>query len=100
MCPVETDAQRLGRRAEAAFAAAVTARGHRWEKTSAGNDFGIDGRVELVTEHGSVSGTGFGVQIKGTKVHSFNADGSLAVRPVKMSTVSYWFKRVEPTLLV
>jgi hypothetical protein len=97
--PNETGAQQLGREAESTFASAAVARGHLWHPTASGNDFGVDGVIELVAK-GSVTGRIAGVQIKGTDRLKVTPDGSIRLPTIKLSTASYWFARIQPTLIV
>jgi hypothetical protein len=96
--PRRTDVHRTGQVAEAAFAKAVTEAGLIWHPTAAGSDFGIDGKVEVVSDE-IVSGAEFNVQIKGT----LNADritDKIDLGPVKVTTMTYWMTKLRPTLLI
>jgi hypothetical protein len=98
--PSESSSQQLGREAEAAFSAAVAARGHLWHPTSSGNDFGVDGVLELVRSDGSVTGRVAAVQVKGTDHLALNSQGKILLPQVGVSTAAYWLARINPTLLV
>jgi Domain of unknown function (DUF4365) len=96
--PRRTAAQQTGQVAEAAFAKAAAKAGMIWHPTSAGSDFGIDGKVEIV-QSGTVGGAEFNVQIKGT-TSSKRIGQKVDLGLVKVSTVTYWTSKLLPTLLV
>jgi hypothetical protein len=96
--PRRTAAQRTGQLAEAAFAKAATQAGMIWHPTSAGSDFGIDGKIEIV-ESGTVGGAEFNVQIKGTALNG-HAVKTVNLGLIKVSTITYWMSKLLPTLLV
>jgi hypothetical protein len=98
--PQQSDSQRRGKAAEAAFAAFVTQQGHVWHTVGSGNDFGIDGRMELVEADGSVTGIEFGVQIKGMRAFPEMIDGELHLSTINVSTATYWVSRITITLIV
>src|SRR5437762_1194032 len=96
----DTKSQRLGRSAEAAFAAAVVSRGHLWNQTASGNDFGIDGTIELGQKDVLITGKLCNVQIKGTECCEIATDGFITLADIKVATAEYWYSRISPTLLV
>lgn len=98
--PKQSASQRRGVAAETAFAASVARRAHLWHPISAGNDFGVDGWVELIEPDGSVTGIEFGAQVKGVQRFPEAIDGAVPVASVKVSTAAYWLSRLTPTLVV
>lgn len=98
--PKRSRAQHLGREAETFIAARLTQLGAIFHPVESGNDFGIDGRVEL-TKEGGLRGEEFYVQIKATEQVRFIREGArLAVAPVRTDTAVYWHSKLVPTLLI
>ncbi|WP_127572499.1 DUF4365 domain-containing protein [Georgenia faecalis] len=83
--------------AEQLFSVEVAKRGWIWHGVDEGQDSGIDGRVEVV-EAGTVTSEEFTVQIKSG--FSVGADGLVRVPGVRLDTVSYWHRKMPPTLVV
>lgn len=54
------------------------------------DDYGIDLEIEIVYPDGSVPGTFFKAQVKGTENLSVNANGEITISGIKQTTLKYW----------
>jgi hypothetical protein len=97
--PRRPEAHRIAQLAEQSFATFVTRHGSIWHGVSAGSDYGIDGRVELVEEDSPI-GVEFAVQVKARALQSASRHGVLSAGDLRVSTARYWRTRLTPTLVV
>ncbi|MBB5417073.1 DUF4365 domain-containing protein [Paraburkholderia atlantica] len=95
--PLESEAQRIGQRAEKCFAAnrPDSWRVHSLEGT---DDAGLDYQIQIV-DNNRYSGI-FRVQLKGTESPSKNTAGEYYSLSLERSTLNYYAKVTEPILLV
>ena len=95
--PQESEAQRIGHRAEKCFAANQPD-SWRPKPTDGTDDVGLDYQVQLVDD-GQYVGL-FHVQLKGSESPTLNATGEFYSVPLERSTVNYYLRIGEPVLLV
>lgn len=95
--PKESDSQRIGRMAGKCFSANCP---NSWSltETDGDNDFGYDYLIQVI-DHGLAKDL-FLVQLKGTESPALSSDGNTYSVTIKMSTVNYYARAVEPVLLV
>jgi hypothetical protein len=99
--PLYTDEQALGQLGEAQFQAAVVQRGWLYQPTRAGNDFGIDGIVEIRDPDRRLRGLEFRVQVKTMRhLRLIRKGGLISLAGVRTETLAYWLARLTPTLVV
>ena len=94
--PRTTEARRIGLTAEALFVEACTQHGWIVNKTPLESDFGIDFRIEPVSDH-RVDGIEFYAQVKGTTA---DPKGLTPVVRVEQRTVEYWRAKLTPIAVV
>ena len=95
--PQESEAQRIGHRADKCFAANQPD-SWRAKPTDGTDDVGLDYQVQLVDD-GQYVGL-FHVQLKGSESPTLNATGEFYSIPLERSTVNYDLRISEPVLLV
>jgi len=95
--PQESDAQRIGHRADKCFA---SNRPDSWrvKPTDGTDDVGLDYQVQLVDDAQYVGL--FHVQLKGSESPTLNTTGEFYSIPLERSTVNYYLRITEPILLV
>jgi len=101
MNPQRTHASKLGKLAERLVAAEIERQGWVFHTVESGNDFGVDGRVEIVESEGMVTGLEFLVQVKASQdlLKDSPAD-AVRLGRYRLDTVLYWFAKYVPVLLV
>ncbi len=68
-----------------------------WIIRSPGEDYGIDGEIEIISKNGLVKGDIFKFQIKGHR--KVKPKGQYIIQQVKVSTINYWLEISLPIIL-